>query len=161
VGSVEHRAAAAADPIPQPSVKPVPAWIGPVFTLVAIGTVPWTIFLAVTLPEHVQTRNYRWAWVGFDAGLIVLLVLTAHLAYRGYRHVAMAATATATALVIDAWFDVVTAPHDTDLLVAALTAVLGELPLAAMCLWVALHVDRVIARRLRQLARRAHRARSA
>jgi hypothetical protein len=108
-----------------PQVKPVPAWIGPVFAVLAIGTVPWTVYLAMTLPEDIETRNYRWAWVGFDAGLIALLVLTAYLAYRGQRYVAMTATATATALIIDAWFD------------------------------VSLHVNRVIARRLRQLARRA------
>jgi hypothetical protein len=138
-----------------PQVKPVPAWIGPVFAVLAIGTVPWTVYLAMTLPEDIETRNYRWAWVGFDAGLIALLVLTAYLAYRGQRYVAMTATATATALIIDAWFDVMTAPHSGDLLVAVLTAVLGELPLAGLCIWVSLHVNRVIARRLRQLARRA------
>jgi hypothetical protein len=140
-----------------PQVKPVPRWIGPVFAVLALLTIPWTAYLAVTLPEHVQTRNYRAAWVGFDVGLILLLLLTAHLAYLGQRHVALAATATATALVIDAWFDIVTAPDMPHLAVAVLTALLGEMPLAGLCLWIALHVDRVIARRLRQLARRAER----
>jgi uncharacterized membrane protein YgcG len=140
-----------------PQVKPVPRWIGPVFAVLAAITIPWTVYLAVTLPEHVQTRNYRVGWVGFDLGLIVLLLLTAQLAYRGQRHVAMAATATATALIVDAWFDIVNAPDITDLAVALLTALLGEVPLAGLCLWIALHVDRVIARRLRQLARRAER----
>jgi hypothetical protein len=125
--------------------------------VLALATIPWTAYLAVTLPQHAETGNYRNAWVGFDLGLIALLLLTAYLAYRGNRHVAMAATATATALVIDAWFDVVTAPHTGDLIMALLTALLGELPMAVLCLWTALHVDRVIARRLRQLARRRRR----
>jgi hypothetical protein len=140
-----------------PQVRPVPGWIGPVFMVLAFGTIPWTAYLAVTLPEHAETSHYRGAWVGFDLGLIGLLLLTALLAYRGHRHVAMAATATATALVVDAWFDVATAPRNSDLMVALLTALLGELPLAILCLWTALHVDRVVARRLRQLARRVER----
>jgi hypothetical protein len=133
---------------------PVPRWIGPVFVVLAALTIPWTVYLAVTLPSEIHTHNYRFAWVGFDIGLIVLLVLTAHFAYRGNRHVAAAATATATALVVDAWFDISTAPNRDELMVAILTAALGELPLAALCLWIAYHVDHVVARRLRQLARR-------
>jgi hypothetical protein len=141
-------------PAPHP-LRPVPVWIGPVFTILAAGTIPWTIYLAATLPEHAQTHNYRTAWVGFDLGLVAMLVLTAHLAYRGQRHVVLAAAGTATALVIDAWFDVATAPRPADMLTAVLTAALGELPLAGLCLWIALHVDAVAARRVRQLARRA------
>lgn len=144
-------------PAEPPPVRPVPRWVGPVFALLAAVTIPWTGYLALTLPDEIHSRNYRIAWVGFDLGLVVLLTATAYLAYRGNRHVAMTATATATALLADAWFDVVTAPDFRELLVAVLTALLGELPLAGMCLWIALHVDRVIARRLRQLARRSER----
>jgi len=139
------------------TVQPVPAWIGPVFLILALGTIPWTVYLAMVMPTHAENSNYRSARVGFDVGLIVLLLLTAVLAYRGSWYVTMAATATATALVIDAWFDVVTAPHTNDLIVALLTAFLGELPMAGLCLWAALHADRVEARRLRQLAGRAER----
>jgi hypothetical protein len=142
-----------------PRFRPVPRWIAPVFALLAIATVPWTVYLAATLPENLQTRNYRVAWVGFDIGLIVLLLLTAVLAYRGQRHMVMTATATATALVVDAWFDVMTSPAGDELIAAVATALFGELPLTALCLWIALQVDRVIARRLRQLAHRAERGR--
>jgi hypothetical protein len=142
-----------------PRIRPVPRWIAPVFACLAAATVPWTVYLAVTLPEDIRTRNYRIAWVGFDIGLVLLLLLTAILAYRGQRHMVMTATATATALVIDAWFDVVTSPAGDDLMVAVATALLGELPLTVLCLWIALQVDRVIARRLSQLARRAERGR--
>jgi hypothetical protein len=140
-----------------PRIRPVPRWIAPVFTLLAIVTVPWTVYLAATLPQSIRTRNYRIAWVGFDIGLVVLLLLTAILAYRGQRHMVMTATATATALVIDAWFDVTTSPSGGDLMVAVATALFGELPLTCLCLWIALQVDRVMARRLSQLARRAER----
>jgi hypothetical protein len=140
-----------------PRIRPVPRWIAPLFTILAAVTIPWTVYLAATLPQAVRTRHYRLAWVGFDLGLVVLLLLTAVLAYRGQRHMVMTATATATALVIDAWFDVVTAPTGRDLATAVATALFGELPLTGLCLWMALQVDRVIARRLQQLARRAER----
>jgi hypothetical protein len=141
-------------PPTRPQVRPVPGWVGPVFMVLALGTVPWTVHLAVMLPKHASTNNYRDAWVGFNIGLIGLLLLTAILGYRGSRYVEMATTATATALLIDAWFDVMTAPGTSDLVVALLTALLGELPMAALCLWTARNVDRVIARRLRQQAHR-------
>ncbi len=42
-------------------VKTVPWWVGPAFALLALGTVPWVIFLAVTLPRH-ATFASRTAW---------------------------------------------------------------------------------------------------
>jgi hypothetical protein len=131
---------------------PVPRWVAPTFGALALGTVAWTLFLAATLPNHARTRHYRLAWVGFDVGLAILLVITAYLAWRGVRHVGMSATATATVLVVDAWFDVVTSPR-ADEMGAILSAALAELPLAVVCLWIALHVDKVIERRLRRVAR--------
>jgi hypothetical protein len=130
--------------------SPVPRWVGPAFAVLALGTIVWAGYLAATLPVHAHTRHYRLAWVGFDVGLAILLVATAWLAWRGNRHVGLTATATATILVVDAWFDVVTAPRG-DLTAAVLEAALAELPLALVCLWIALHVDRVIERRLRRV----------
>jgi hypothetical protein len=135
----------------------VPFWIAPVFGLLAAVTVPWTAYLAVVLPGHADAPNYRSAWVGFDIGLVLALSATAYLAWRGRRQVALAATATATLLVVDAWFDVLTAGPACDLLAAVALAILVELPLAGLSLWLALHTERLVARRLRQLARRAAR----
>ncbi len=70
--------------------------------------------------------------------------------------VGLLATVTATMLVLDAWFDVNTSSH-ADRMGAVLSALFIELPLAAVCGWIALHVDQVIERRMRQLARRAAR----
>ena len=132
--------------------SPVPRWVAPAFGVFGLGTIIWTVYLAATLPQHTHTRHYRLAWVGFDVGLALLLIVTAWLAWRGNRHVGMTATSTATVLVVDAWFDVVTSPR-ADLTSAILEAVLAELPLALLCLWIALHVDRVIESRLRKVAK--------
>ena len=139
--------------------SPVPKWVAPTFGALAAVTVLWTTYLAATLPQHVHTRHYRLAWVGFDVGLTFALLATAYLAYKGNRHTGIAAVVTATLLAVDAWFDVVTSPR-ADVMGAVLSAVFAELPLAVVCVWIALHVDRVIARRMRQLAKRALREQS-
>src|SRR5438270_12972906 len=100
------------------TVKTVPWWVGPAFTVLALGTVPWVIFLAVTLPRHATFAHYRGVWVGFDTGLIAVLALTGYLAWRGRPRVSLAATATATLLIVDAWFDVMTTPHGRGLSVS-------------------------------------------
>jgi hypothetical protein len=136
--------------------RPVPRWGAPVFAVLGAATVPWTVHLAMSLPQQAHTHNYRVSWVGFDVLLIVALLATAYYAWRGWRHVGVLAAATATMLVVDAWFDMTTSGR-ADLVPAVLSAVLVELPLAVVCGWIALHVDRVIERRLRQFARRAAR----
>jgi hypothetical protein len=72
--------------------------------------------------------------------------------------VALAATAAATMLAVDAWFDVLTTPRGRGLAVSLALAGLVELPLAAICLWIALHAAQVIEHRAAALARRARRA---
>ncbi|MEV8508224.1 hypothetical protein AB0368_25875 [Actinoplanes sp. NPDC051475] len=138
-------------------LDPAPRWVAPVFAVLGAAAVPWTAYLAMSLPEQARTHNYRTAWVGFDMMLIVLLLLTAYAAWRGRPIVGILAAATATMLVLDAWFDVTTSRR-IDVPTAVLSALLVELPLAIVCGWIALHVEQVVERRLRQLARRAARA---
>jgi hypothetical protein len=133
-----------------------PRWVAPVFAVLGAATVPWTVHLAMTLPKQADTHHYRLTWVGFDIMLVVVLLATAYLAWRGNRLVGMLATITATMLVLDAWFDVNTSNH-ADRPEAILSALLVELPLAAVCGWIALHVEQVVERRMRRLARRAAR----
>jgi hypothetical protein len=51
---------------------------------------------------------------------------------------------TGTLLICDAWFDVLTTRTGTELLQAALEAALIELPLAALCFWMATNLARAI-----------------
>jgi hypothetical protein len=136
-------------------LRPAPVWVAPLFAVLGSGTIPWTVYLSLTLPDHARTHNYRLAWVGFDVLLIVVLLVTAYLAWRGSPLVGLLAGCAATMLLVDAWFDVTTSDrHEVGL--ALLLAMVAELPLAVLCGWVALHVDRVIARRIRYMARRGH-----
>ena len=54
----------------------------------------------------------------------------------------------------DAWFDVLTSPGGWDLVEAVAMSVLAELPLAALCFWLAFHSQEVTERRLLLLAGR-------
>jgi hypothetical protein len=140
-------------------IRPAPRWVAPVFAVLGAATVPWTVYLAMSLPDQARNHHYRLAWVGFDIMLIMVLLGTAYVAWRGRRVVGLLAASTATMLIADAWFDVTTSRH-SEVPRAIVLALLVELPLAIVCGWIALHVDQVVERRLRYLARRADRLRA-
>ena len=107
----------------------------------AVALIPWTVYLAVTLPKRDLDTHYRGAWVGFDLFLVAAIVLTAYYAYKVDTRVQLPATATATLLLVDAWFDVMTAGHPRATLQALLMAVCIEIPAAVFSLWLARRVN--------------------
>jgi hypothetical protein len=100
-------------------------------SLGSLVLVPWIAFLAATLPHRYEARHWTLAWVGFDVALLVGLAATAFMTWRGRPAVVFPALVTATLLVCDAWFDTTTAQR-SDVLVSSLSAVLLELPMAAV-----------------------------
>lgn len=93
--------------------------------------VPWSGVLAATLPETTAVRHWRLAWCGLDLGEAAAAAATAWLLARRDRRAATSATALATLLAVDAWFDVCTATPGRPFAIALAEAVLLELPLAA------------------------------
>lgn len=142
---------------PQPSL-PLPRWFGPLASCVAIGIVPWIVYLALTLPGHQRTVDYDIAWVGFDCAMAVVLAALAYCALKRKPATGPLAAVAATFLVIDAWFDIVTTDDGADLVLAAVSAAVAELPLAIICAWVAVNAERVRARAYRRLRMRWERA---
>lgn len=114
----------------------MPSWVGPVFVALAVLLVPWTVWLGSTLPARHLSEHWDVAWAGFDVGLAIALLSTAVAAMRGTAWLVPIATVTATLLVCDAWFDVVTAAHGRQLALALGQAIVLELPLAAACVWI-------------------------
>ena len=53
-----------------------------VFTVVGIGMLPWTVWLAASLPPHHETEHWDLAWSGFDTALAVAFLVTAIAAWR-------------------------------------------------------------------------------
>jgi hypothetical protein len=130
-------------------------WAGPAFALFALILLPWTIYLGYSLPSRQVSPHYDAAWVGFDVMLVVALASTGYFALRRSRYLATAATA--TLLVVDAWFDVMTSPPSQRLESVAL-AVLIELPLASLCVWLSHHTQQLAERRIVLLRRNPKRA---
>jgi hypothetical protein len=104
--------------------------------------IPWTIVLMVRLPAHYTGAHYRGSWVGFDLMLLTSMLVTGVAALRGARRLPLAAAATGTLLVVDAWFDVSGSGNITDFKGALAMALLFELPTAALCWIVALRAYR-------------------
>jgi hypothetical protein len=112
------------------------------YAAAAVLLIPWTVYLAVTLPRRDIDTHYRGAWVGFDILLVATILLTAYYAFRMDDRVQLPAMATATLLVVDAWFDVMTAGRRSNLYQAVLMAVCIEIPAALFSLYLARRVNR-------------------
>lgn len=138
-------------------VAPAPRWVGPAYLVLAVLLVPWTVYLGIVLPDHTTSRHWDIAWVGFDAAILATLLLTAWFAYRRSTWVEPSATAAATLLLVDAWFDCTTASRAGDVAQALVMAFVVEIPLALVSLWIARHAERVNETTARWLLRRSDR----
>ena len=129
--------------------EPVPIrparWATLVLGLVAIGLVPWTLYLTFTLPSRHVTLHYDLAWVGFDVALTASFGATAWAAFRGSQWLVPLAAVTGTMLVCDAWFDVVTSRSGGEMWEAVAEAALAELPLAALCAFIVYDAETFLA----------------
>ncbi|MCX5242779.1 hypothetical protein OG824_47030 [Streptomyces prunicolor] len=99
-------------------------------TVCAVGLVPWTVLLALTLPSGYEVHQWRLTWVGFDILLVVAMASTALLGWRRNRAVILAALTTSVLLICDAWFDVSLAFGTSEVWWSAALALFVELPLA-------------------------------
>jgi hypothetical protein len=120
-------------------------WVIAVFAAIGVGLFPWTIWLSASLKAHHETRHWDLAWSGFDSGLALAFLLTAFAAWRKSPWVGALAAATGTLLLTDAWFDVSLESHADELRNAVYLAVFAEVPLAALCFWIAYRTERFLA----------------
>jgi hypothetical protein len=112
-----------------------------------VGILPWTAYLAQTLPSRHVVRHWDIAWVGLDLIEAVAALATVVALLRSSPLLATVAATTGTLLVCDAWFDVVTAHPGSEFRATVATAALGELPLAVLCFWLAHDAERLAMRR--------------
>lgn len=107
------------------------------FAIAALILVPWTIFLAQSLPTHHMDRRWNLVWSGFDIGLLLSLGLTAYWGLRKSGWVVAAASVAGAFLLIDAWFDCVTAKQGWEYGVSLSLAAFAEIPMAVLSFWIA------------------------
>jgi hypothetical protein len=103
-------------------------------TAAAVCLVPWTVYLAHTLPDRYDTGQWRTAWVGFDVALLCCFASGAWLGLHRRRAAVPLLAATAALLCCDAWFDVLLDWSSPDRWTSVLLAVFGELPVAVVLL---------------------------
>jgi hypothetical protein len=119
----------------------VPRWIPRLFVVLALALAPWIAWLLLSLPRRAFVNHWEVAWAGFDVGLAVLLAGTGIALIRRSPLAQLLAAMAATLLLADAWFDTMTARGASGLTVAVVEALLCELPLALVCLWIARSIE--------------------
>jgi hypothetical protein len=97
----------------------------------------WAFVLCVTLPARATAANWPAVWAGLDVMEACGFAATGVLMLRHRRHRCLAAATTATLLVVDAWFDTMTAASGAELALALAMAGGLELPLAGVCAAIA------------------------
>jgi|GEM_PF-377750 len=102
----------------------------------------WTIYLGLRLPHHYVANHWDVTWVGLDAAQVTFLLLSAWAAWRRRAILIQFATACATLLLVDAWFDTTTSRYSD--LQQSMVALAVELPSAFVLLWI----SRRVAKRL-------------
>jgi hypothetical protein len=118
----------------------IPGWAAVLYTFCSIVVLPWTVYLDQNLPARHLFGHWDIAWVGLDIGLLISLLITGILAFRKSLRVVLAAMATGSLLLVDAWFDVMGAHPGKELVKALLAAFLLELPLMSLSFYLAFHV---------------------
>jgi hypothetical protein len=124
----------------------VARWIAPVFVLLAVALLPWTLWLGYSLPARHVSEHYRLMWVGFDVALAFSALGTGIAAVKRSPWLEASAAVTGTLLLVDAWFDVLTADGGRELMQAVVLATLCEIPGAIICFWMARSAERFYAR---------------
>jgi hypothetical protein len=104
---------------------------------------PWTVYLAYSLPARHVTPHWSLVWTGFDVMMAAVASWTLVSLVRQSPYLPIAASTTGTLLFCDAWFDLLTSRPGSELLESSVLAVAGEVPLAALCFWIAFDAERV------------------
>ena len=97
----------------------------------------WIGVLAATLPRYYRAGGWRGAWVGFDLAELGAFLVTGWAAWKRRQVLIICLVVLATLLCCDAWFDVVLDARTKGFLFALLSALLIELPLAAVAILLA------------------------
>jgi hypothetical protein len=132
-------------------------WPAAILAAAALVLLPWAIALGQMLPSRHVADHWDAAWTGFDVFLAISLLSTAYACVRRRDLARGLAAVSGTMLACDAWFDVLTASTGTDLEVAILLALIGELPLAIVCFLLAIGTTGSLTRANARLAVRRFR----
>ncbi len=89
-------------------------WLVFVLGGVALALLPWSGYLGASLPAEHVVHHWDAAWVGFDLFEAAALIGTLVALLRGSPLLPLVAAVAGTALLTDAWFDLITAEPGRD-----------------------------------------------
>jgi hypothetical protein len=129
------------DQEPAASARPDTSWKWDLLLVVIIfGCIvlaAWIGYLAVSLPAFYRAGSWRGAWVGFDLAELIAFAVTGWAAWRRRQILIICLVVLATLLLCDAWFDVVLDARTAGFVSSLLSALLIEVPIAVMAVFVA------------------------
>jgi hypothetical protein len=111
--------------------------LGRVFVACGVLLLPWIWLLIEQLHGQAGKRSLAASWVGLDVLEAALLLGVALLMRRRHRATSPLAAATAAVFLLDAWFDMMSAPPQLAYAESLAMACFAELPLAALLAWTA------------------------
>jgi hypothetical protein len=103
-----------------------------IIAVVCVGLAAWIGLLAVTLPSRYTATEWAPAWVGFDVALLAAFAATGWALWQRRQVVIGCLVVTATLLCCDAWFDCVLDWGTSGFWLSLASALLAELPVAAV-----------------------------
>ena len=101
----------------------------------SVGILAWTITLPFYLPDSYNVRNWNYAWIGFDVGMWLSVLVTTWAIWKMRQIVIPFSFISATFFIIDAWFDIMTSAGGGDFWQALCLGIFLELPCAAFLFW--------------------------
>jgi len=124
-----------------PQAKPGTSWKWDLLLVVIIAgcilLAAWIGYLVVSLPSFYRAGSWRGAWVGFDIAELAAFAITGWAAWRRRQILIICLIVLATLLFCDAWFDVVLDARTAGFLGSLLSALLVEVPIAVLAVFVA------------------------
>ncbi len=121
--------------------RPGTSWKWDLLLVLIIGAcvllAAWIGYLAVSLPAFYRAGSWRGAWVGFDIAELAAFAATGWAAWRRRQILILCLIVLATLLLCDAWFDVVLDARTAGFAGSLISALLVEVPIAALAMFVA------------------------
>jgi len=114
----------------------LPWWLPAACLGFVVVLIPWTAWLFATLPRTELAAHWGLARAGYDLALAIVLAVSAVALLRRWPVAEVLVAVAAALLLRDVWFNVLTARPGHSAVALGVAAGL-ELPLAALCLWVA------------------------
>jgi len=121
-------------------------------TVCCVALVAWIAILILTLPMRYTSHDWRGVWVGLDLAELAAFAATAWAAWHQRQILIFLMVVTGTLLVCDAWFDLALAYGSREFTMSLLSALVVEVPLAALLFTSARRLVRVTIGTMMQLS---------